>query len=197
MALVSLFGVCLGRSAPKIAPKIAPKVLQKVLENLSKNRPRKIHKKCNFGAPKWTQNGSKIGPKCRPKWIQPLPGTLLAQDGAKMAPRCPKMAQDGPKMAPRWSTWPKMAPRWPQDGPRCAQDGPRWPQVAPRWPHDGPKVAPRWPKDGPKMAQARGGYGLGVQVFREALARCAPALRAQYSGRALARNQRCVRPQGQ
>ena len=68
-----------------------------------------------------------------------------------------------------------------QDAPKMAQG---WPQVAPRWPHDGPKVAPRWQKDGPKMAQARGGYGLGVQVFREALARCAPALRAQYSGRA-------------
>ena len=61
LALVSLFGVCLGRSAPKMAPKIAPKVLEQVLQNLSKNRPRKIHKKCNFGAPKWTQNGSKSG----------------------------------------------------------------------------------------------------------------------------------------
>ena len=144
--------------------------------------------------PKWLQNWSKMSPKMDPTPPGHLSGPRWRQDGSKMPQDGPGWPQDGPKMAPRW---PKMAPRWPQDGPRCAQDGPRWPQVAPRWPHDGPKVAPRWPKDGPKMAQARGGYGLGVQVFREALARCAPALRAQYSGRALARNQRCVRPQGQ
>ena len=53
--------------------KMAPKLAQKVV--------------WNFWSPKWLQNGVKMLLKMDPT----LPGTFVAQDGAKMAPRCCKM----------------------------------------------------------------------------------------------------------
>ena len=77
-----------------------------------------------FGAiprPFWGPSGDYLGP-----W---------PQDGAKMAPKGPKMAK-----------------RWPQGGPKRPHNGPRWPRDGPKMGPTGPKMAPRWPQDGPKMA---------------------------------------------
>merc|ERR1712130_1022837 len=102
----------------------------------------------------------------------------------KMGQNAPRWRQDASKMSPRWLKTPKMRPRWSQDGPKMAQDAPK---MAPRWPQDGskmlqdgPKIAPRCTKDGLRYLflsfsfRVGGGYGLGVQVFRVALARRAP-----------------------
>ena len=99
--LVALLGPSLGRSDPKMVPKIAPKVVQKVLKNWSEKWTQQIPQKCQFWAPKWPQHWDH---KFRETLTQASSGTLLAQDGAKMALR--------------WLKMPKMRPRWPQHGPR-------------------------------------------------------------------------------
>ena len=142
-----------------------------------------------------------------PSWLKMAPDApKTAQESFKMAPRRPQTDQVGsktasrrPKMAPRR---PKMAPRWPQVGPKTAPREPKMAPRRPRWPQDRLKTAQDDPADPSKVVlevcpAARSPfcqpflflsngevYGLGEQVFRVALARRAPALRAQYGGRA-------------
>ena len=125
-----------GDQIPKWPPKWPPKCSKQRSKTGPKNDPKKHPKNALSGPQNGPQNGPKNGPKMDPLTDPTLPGTLLAQDGAKMPPRCPqdgsrrpRCAQDGPKMAPRWPKMPpkcpKMAPGWRQDAPRCAQNKPK------------------------------------------------------------------------
>ena len=91
---------------------------QNGLQNGPNSNPKSVQKLIQKMTPKNTERIPIWGPKISRKWgeisrgtlTQATPATLLAQDGPKMLPRCPKMAQDGP---PRWL---KIA----QDGPKMA-----------------------------------------------------------------------------
>ena len=66
----------------------------------------------NFGPIIRSKNNTKhasFGPQ---NWDQKFRGTLAQASSGTL------LAQDGPKMALRWLKMPKMRPRWPQDGPR-------------------------------------------------------------------------------
>ena len=120
----------------------------------------------------WPRDGPKMapgGPKRGSGWAQKSlnylrkinifayeehSDTKIAQDGAKLAPRCPRSPgrpQKWPQEAPkRPQDGPEVAPGSPQDGPNRPQDGPK---MAPRWhkmAQGGPKMAPSWPQENPK-----------------------------------------------
>ena len=92
-----LLGPIWSQNGPQNGPKSGPKSAQKLVKKMD---------------PKITPKMPVLGPKMAPKWGRKFRGTLIQATSGTL------LAQDGPKMALRWLKMPKMRPRWPQDGPR-------------------------------------------------------------------------------